>query len=335
MELKMNKFPLVSIVIPTFNSQSRLTFCLQSIKKQTYPANRIEIIIADGGSTDSTLEIAKKFHCVIVKNEKRLAEYGVALGSKVAKGDFIIIMAADNELGTSNYIKRIIVPFIEDKNILITYPKHTNSIQDNWITQYINTFTDPVNHFIYADAANARTFHKIYPIVYSSIDYVVYRFSSVDYPLIALAQGTTIRKDFQRKEFTYGDDISPIIEMIEKGYGFAYVPNALIFHHTISSLTSFIKKQQWAIDNILFKKKYGIQTRIRFFSKARYLRKALWPVYAVSIILPLLWSIWGLIVGRKKEWIYHSVLTYITVLILILEIIRVKILSKKEHKERK
>ena len=331
----MNKFPLVSIVIPTFNSQSQILFCLQSIKKQAYPADKIEVIIADGGSIDSTLEIAKKFSCVIIKNEKKLAEHGVALGSKLAKGDYIIIMAADNELGTPNYIKQIIVPFIEDKNILVAYPKHTSSKQDNWITRYINTFTDPVNHFIYADAANTRTFHKMYPITYSSKEYIVYKFSSVDYPLIALAQGTTIRKNFKRQKFTYGDDITYIIEIIEKGYKLAYVPNALILHHTISSLTSFIKKQQWAIDNMLFKKKYGIQIRIRFFSKARYLRKTLWPVYAASIILPLLWSISGMIVERKKEWIYHSVLTYITVLILILEIVRVKILGKIEHKERK
>lgn len=331
----MNKFPLVSIIIPTYNSGSQIIFCLQSIKEQTYPVDKIEVIIADGGSIDLTLEIAKKFNCVIVKNEKKLAEYGVALGSKLAKGDYIIIMAADNELGTPNYIKHIIVPFIEDKNILVAYPKHTNSPQDNWITQYINTFTDPVNHFIYADAANTRTFHKMYPIAYQSKEYIVYKFSSVDYPLIALAQGTTIRKDVKLKKLTYGDDIAHIIEIIEKGYKLAYVPNALILHHTISSIISFIKKQRWAIDNILFKKNYGIQIRIRFFSKARNLRKALWPVYAVSIILPLLWSIWGLIVERKKEWIYHSVLTYITVLILILEIVRVKILGKIEHKERK
>jgi len=331
----MNKFPLVSIVIPTFNNQSQLVFCLQSIRQQTYPVDKIEVIIADGGSTDSTIKIAKQFECVIIKNKKRLAEYGVALGLKIAKGDYVTIMAADNELGTSNYIKQIIIPFVEDKNIFIAYPKHTNSPQDNWITRYINTFTDPVNHFVYADAANTRTFHKIYQVEYSSKDYIVYKFSTIDYPLIALAQGTTLRKDFQRKVFTHGDDISPIIEMIEEGYKLAYVPGAQILHHTISSTTSFIKKQQWAIDNILFKKKYGIQTRTHFFSKERYLRKVLWPVYAASIILPLIQTIRGLIMERQKEWIYHSILTYITVVILILEIFRVKILGKKEHKDRK
>jgi glycosyltransferase involved in cell wall biosynthesis len=48
--------PLVSVIIPTFNSEKQLPICLESIKNQTY--QNIEIIIADGFSTDKTVEIA-------------------------------------------------------------------------------------------------------------------------------------------------------------------------------------------------------------------------------------------------------------------------------------
>ena len=53
--------PSISIVIPTYNSERTLSLCLGSIAEQDYPREKIEIIIADGGSKDRTLEIAEKF----------------------------------------------------------------------------------------------------------------------------------------------------------------------------------------------------------------------------------------------------------------------------------
>lgn len=47
----------ISIIIPTLNSAKTLKDCLASIAMQDYPKDKIEIIIADGGSTDGTLEI--------------------------------------------------------------------------------------------------------------------------------------------------------------------------------------------------------------------------------------------------------------------------------------
>lgn len=50
-------YPLVSICIPTYNSELYLERTLNSIKCQTYP--NIEVIIVDNKSTDSTFEIIK------------------------------------------------------------------------------------------------------------------------------------------------------------------------------------------------------------------------------------------------------------------------------------
>lgn len=51
--------PLVSVVIPTKNSSKTLQKCLESIRNQDY--KNIEIIIVDNYSTDTTLEIAKRY----------------------------------------------------------------------------------------------------------------------------------------------------------------------------------------------------------------------------------------------------------------------------------
>jgi glycosyltransferase involved in cell wall biosynthesis len=59
--------PLVSVIIPTFNSEKQLPICLESIKKQIY--DNIEIIIADGYSTDKTIEIASQYGAKIIQKK--------------------------------------------------------------------------------------------------------------------------------------------------------------------------------------------------------------------------------------------------------------------------
>jgi glycosyltransferase involved in cell wall biosynthesis len=67
MQESQKSYPSISIITPTYNSAKTLSFCLDSIKNQDYNGD-IEIIIANGGSTDSTLEIAQKYTDKIYPN---------------------------------------------------------------------------------------------------------------------------------------------------------------------------------------------------------------------------------------------------------------------------
>jgi nucleoside-diphosphate-sugar epimerase len=60
-----------SIVIPTYNSAKTLRICLESIKNQEYSGN-MEIIIADGGSTDSTQKTLKNNELIVYGGEQIL-----------------------------------------------------------------------------------------------------------------------------------------------------------------------------------------------------------------------------------------------------------------------
>lgn len=51
--------PLISVIVPVFNTELYLKRCLQSIKEQSY--TNIEVIIIDDGSSDKTLEIGRSF----------------------------------------------------------------------------------------------------------------------------------------------------------------------------------------------------------------------------------------------------------------------------------
>ncbi|HEY4953157.1 MAG TPA: glycosyltransferase, partial [Verrucomicrobiae bacterium] len=51
--------PLVSIVVPTRNSEAMIGNCLESVRQQIYP--KIELIVVDGFSSDKTVPIARQY----------------------------------------------------------------------------------------------------------------------------------------------------------------------------------------------------------------------------------------------------------------------------------
>jgi glycosyltransferase involved in cell wall biosynthesis len=52
---------VISVVIPTYNEESTITRCLQSLASQDLPRQEFEIIVVDGNSSDKTRDIAAKF----------------------------------------------------------------------------------------------------------------------------------------------------------------------------------------------------------------------------------------------------------------------------------
>lgn len=330
----MTKSIDISIVVPVYNNEKELSACLSSIKMQEYPKDKIEILLCDGGSSDKTIEIGKQFGCKILHNQKRLTEFGVTLGISKANGKYITVLAADNELIGKNFIKGMIYPFINDKRVMITYPIQMSMENDSWISKYINTFTDPISHFIYGNASNTRTFGKRYKTIQKNNQYVIYDFSSMDYPMIALAQGTTIRNKSDERN-NPGDDILPIVDVIADYKYLAYVPEAQVAHHTILSLSIYFRKQRWAFDNYLMQSDYGIRKRTVYFSPVRKFKKFIWPLYAALIVPPLIVSIVGYIKNGKKEWLYHFPLTMVSLAALVFEVVRVTILRRQTKVQRK
>lgn len=82
---------MLSIIIPTLNEEKHLEKLLKSIKKQDF--NHYEIIVADAGSKDKTLEIAKRYKCRIAKGGS--PAQGRNQGAEEARGDLLLFLDAD------------------------------------------------------------------------------------------------------------------------------------------------------------------------------------------------------------------------------------------------
>ena len=104
MDLEAQNNPLVSVIIPTYNSEKYLIDSIASVLHQTY--NNIEIIVVNDGSTDNTDDIIKPYLGSIkyIKQENYGASAARNIGIKNAHGNFIAFLDAD-DLFEPNVIK--------------------------------------------------------------------------------------------------------------------------------------------------------------------------------------------------------------------------------------
>jgi len=120
--------PLVSIITAVYNGEKYLEQTIQSVLKQSY--ENIEYIIIDGGSTDGTLDIIKKYEDKIsywISEKDRGVYEAMNKGLLVAKGDYIAILNADDYY-TANAISLSIEKIIKtDSDYSIANVEYVNS----------------------------------------------------------------------------------------------------------------------------------------------------------------------------------------------------------------
>lgn len=92
----------VSIIIPCRNEEKFIAKCLDSIIAQDFPREKMEVLVVDGNSKDRTRETVGEYasKCSFIKlldNPQKFTPFGLNIGIRKAKGEFIIRMDAHAE----------------------------------------------------------------------------------------------------------------------------------------------------------------------------------------------------------------------------------------------
>lgn len=103
----VDKKPLVSVCMPVYNAEKYLPQALDSVLSQSY--QNIEIICVNDGSSDSSLEILKRYrdHVQIVESSNHGAPHARNVAFEKSKGDVIQFSDADNMLDVSKIERQL------------------------------------------------------------------------------------------------------------------------------------------------------------------------------------------------------------------------------------
>ncbi len=99
-----------SIILPIRNEKKYIVDTIQSILDQSYPNEKIEILIADGNSTDGTKQIIDRYaqnysNIYIISNPEKIVSTGFNRALTKAKGDFIVRIDGHCQI-PSEYLQR-------------------------------------------------------------------------------------------------------------------------------------------------------------------------------------------------------------------------------------
>lgn len=106
--------PIVSIIIPCYNEEKTIGGLLDAIHQQTFPLNEMEVIIADGRSSDGTLAEINRFQAThpllmvrLVDNERRNIPAALNAAIQAAQGEYIVRLDAHSQPNPA-YVERSI-----------------------------------------------------------------------------------------------------------------------------------------------------------------------------------------------------------------------------------
>lgn len=107
-------FPLISVIIPCYNEETTITGLLNALFHQTIPMDQVEVVIADGMSTDRTRERIgdfqrshPEFSIKLVDNPRRIIPAALNKAIDHARGEFIVRMDG-HALPAADYLERCV-----------------------------------------------------------------------------------------------------------------------------------------------------------------------------------------------------------------------------------
>ena len=214
----MNKQPVVSVVVPTYNRKELLEGCIDSLLKQSYP--KYEIIVVDDGSTDGTKKLLEKYskknpNLKFFTQENKGSYAARNLGIKNSKGE-IICFTDDDCIADKDWIKNLIEGYTDDSvggvgGKIASYSPQTLLERYSGVIDLLNQEEYTKVFFMTANASYRRS-------------------------VLKRVKGFDIY-------FRNGGDVDIGIRVILSGYDLAYNPRAIVYHKHRATLKGLIKQK--------------------------------------------------------------------------------------------
>lgn len=318
----ISKIPSISSVIATYNSTRTIERCLRSIQAQRYPKHKIEIIVADGGSTDKTVEIAKRFGAkvITIDPKKQNAEYNKSIGIKNAKNELLAMIDHDNVLPHPNWLSKMVRPFIEHKEVVgVETLRYAYDPNESLLDRYFALFGTGDPFVWYLGRADRLSYmfdrYNLAGEILSDREYYVVRFSIDRIPTIG-ANGFIVRREILMKnaQATPGKyfDMDVNVDLIKNGFDtYAFVDDAILHLTGYGNIWSYLKRRMLFMNQYHMGEKSRERTRVRryeIFTKKELWRLVMAIMYCVTLVVPLYDSVKGYRKIKDIAWFLHPLM---------------------------
>ena len=249
---KLKQFPKVSILIPAHNEEKHIKQSVDSVFRLDYPADKIEIILVDDGSTDNTSSVCRSIKkenpdrsIVLLSTPGQGKWAALNVGLKMASGEFFACLDADSFV-SGNSLKNLLSYFVDENTAVVlpllkVYNPKSFFQRVQWYEYVLNMF--------YKRLLGLRDAIHVAPGPFS-----VYR--------------TGVLREvggFRQAHFT--EDFEIILRLQQRHCKIVQVPDSIVYTIAPISLSELLKQRYrwfrgsflnvWDYKGMLFRSKYG------------------------------------------------------------------------------
>jgi glycosyltransferase involved in cell wall biosynthesis len=135
--------PKVSVIVPCYNEQSTIRFLLEALREQTYPRAEMEVIVADGLSTDGTLKAIAAFQkdfpdlsVRVVDNANRSIPSALNRAIEAARGELILRLDGHSK-PYPDYVANCVLAHAEGRGANVGGIWEIRAGADTWVAKSI------------------------------------------------------------------------------------------------------------------------------------------------------------------------------------------------------
>ncbi|MFM8495095.1 MAG: glycosyltransferase family 2 protein [Planctomycetia bacterium] len=318
-----DSLPTVSVCMATLNAATVLDECLGRLRAQDYPADRVELVVADGGSSDHTLEIVERYGGRVLANPRKTGESGKALAVRAARHDLILMLDSDNWLPSDDWLRTMVEPLAEERIMMSEPLAYTWRPEGGYIERYCSLLgmNDPLCLFL----GNYDRFCTLTgtwtQVPHTEIDrgtYLEVRLTSAGVPTVG-ANGAIFRRHFlqaaNRGDYLF--DIDVIAEAIAAlgEVWIAKVKVGIIHTYCESDWRKFWRKQCRRVQDYLFHKSTGVR---RYDWESGALRRSSgfgltrFVISTVLVVPLVIQAVRGFSRRPDSAWLFHVPACWLT-----------------------
>ncbi len=224
----ISSLPAISVIIPAYNAEKYLERCLNCITNQSYPKEKMEIIVVDNNSTDNTAEIIKSFNVRYVFNEKKGPSPSRNKGISLATGEYLIFTDSD---------------CLADSDFVLNHVNaHLNLKKNNSKVKMVGGGIGGYNKNFWAVCDDFCSWSAYHPALETKINNSYFPSANISIPRSLIEEIGVFNEELKT-----GEDVDFCLRVTYRGYQLYFEPKAKVLHINRDTFSEFMAHgKSWA-----------------------------------------------------------------------------------------